>query len=48
MFAKIQKFSEQDEEGDKGQEEIFSKQYNISSTKMYSKLLELHAVDSSN
>ena len=57
IFAKIQKFSEQDEEGNKGQEEIFLKlpndlvlfkQYYISSTKIYPKRLELHSVDSPN
>ena len=61
MFAKIQKFSEQDKlslmKEIKEKKLIFSdlpndfvlfKQYNISSTKMYQNLLELHAVDSSN
>ena len=62
MFAKIQKFSEQDKlslmrKEIKIKKLIFSelpndfvlfKQYNISSTKMYQNLLELHAVDSSN
>ena len=62
MFAKIQKFSEQDKlslmrKEIKVKKLIFSelpndfvlfKQYNISSTKMYQNLLELHAVDSSN
>ena len=62
MFAKIQKFSEQDKlslmrKEIKVKKLIFSelpndfvlfKQYNISSTKMYQNLLELHAVDSAN
>ena len=62
MFAKIQKFSEQDKlslmrKEIKVKKLIFSelpndlvlfKQYNISSTKMYQNLLDLHAVDSIN